>query len=254
MNPIDQNLMTELDRIQDTQALIREIFQRFGDRAAIGTSGQLTGVAMIDLAVRAGIKPRVFTIDTLRLFPETYELFDAIEKKYGLKVERIQPDPEKIDRMVKKHGEYLFFDSKEKQEYCCHLRKVEPNERVLETLDVWLTGLRLDQSKGRADTRRFEIIPHGKEKRPILKVAPLVNWTEKELWTYIKEHEVPVHKLLTWNQNGWYYESLGCIICTTPIGPNEPRRAGRWRWFNAQNPDDDKECGLHVPREHKDEV
>jgi phosphoadenosine phosphosulfate reductase len=253
MAPIDQNLIPELDRIQDAQALIREIFKRFGDRAAIGTSGQLTGVVMIDMAIRAGVKPRVFTIDTLRLFPETYELFDAIEKKYALKVERIRPDPVKIEKMVKEDGEYLFFDSKEKQEYCCRLRKVEPNDRVLETLDVWLTGLRSDQSKGRASTPRFETILHGKNRRPILKVAPLVSWTEKELWDYVKKHEVPVHKLLTWNQNGWYYESLGCVICTTPIGPNEPRRAGRWRWFNAQNPDD-KECGLHVPSEHKDEV
>jgi len=250
---INQTLVEDLDRIKDSKDLIREIFTRFGDRAAIGTSGQLTGAVMIDQAFRAGTKPRIFTIDTLRLFPETYQFFDEVEKKYGLKVERVQPDPAKIDAMVKEHGEYLFFDSKQKQELCCHLRKVEPNERVLETLDVWLTGLRADQSKGRAATPRFEILFQGKEKRPILKVAPLVNWTEKDLWAYVKEHGVPVHKLLTWNQNGWFYESLGCIICTTPIGTDEPRRAGRWRWFNATEPDD-KECGIHTPREHKDEV
>jgi phosphoadenosine phosphosulfate reductase len=247
---IDSALIAELEKIKEPQELIHEIFKRFGNRAAIGTSGQLTGVVMVDQAIGSGIKnPRVFTIDTLRLFPETYELFDAIEKKYKIKVEKIGPDPVKIAAMIKENGEYLFFDSKKKQEFCCNLRKVEPNERVLDTLDVWLTGLRADQSKARAKTSRFEIIfhssGHGKDKRPILKVAPLVEWTEKQLRGYAQENQVPIHKLLDWNQNGWYYESLGCVICTTPIGPDEPRRAGRWRWFNNSPESADKECGIH---------
>ncbi len=246
-------MAAELGKIADAKELFGTIFKRFGKRAAIGTSGQLTGTVMIDLAVQAGVKPRVFTIDTLRLFPETYELFEQIEKKYGIKVERVQPDPAKIKKMVAENGEYLFFDSKEKQEFCCHLRKVEPNERVLDTVDVWMTGLRVDQSKARADTKKCEIIFHGKDKRPILKVAPLLDWTEKQLRDYMAVNQVPMHKLLNWNQGGWYYESLGCVICTTPIGPNEPRRAGRWRWFNAME-GDDKECGIHNNKTHKDEV
>lgn len=249
---IDSSTLADFEKIEDPQKLIHELFIRFGNRAAIGTSGQLTGSVMIDMAVRSGVKnPRVFTIDTLRLFPETYELFEAIEKKYKFTVERIQPDPQKIQMMVKEHGEYLFFDSKKKQEFCCHLRKVEPNERVLETLDVWLTGLRTDQSASRSKVSRLEIISHGPSKRPILKVAPLAFWKEKELRDYIATHQVPMHKLLNGNQDGWYYESLGCVICTTPIGPNEPRRAGRWRWFNHQE-DNDKECGLHTVQ--KDEA
>ncbi|HCU25925.1 MAG TPA: phosphoadenylyl-sulfate reductase [Deltaproteobacteria bacterium] len=248
--PVTSELVTSLEAVEDPQVLIGEIFRRFGKRAAIGTSGQLTGVVMIDMAVKAGVKPRVFTIDTLRLFPETYELFDALEKKYSLRIEKIQPDPKKLEAMIREHGEYLFFDSKEKQEYCCHLRKVEPNERILATLDVWLTGLRADQSKARAATPRFEIISQGKEKRPLLKVAPLVDWSEARLREYCEKNQVPTHKLLSWERDGWRYESLGCVICTTPIGPHEARRAGRWRWFNAL--EGDKECGLHVV--HKDEV
>ncbi len=247
---INSNLIHELEKFHDPKELLREIFTRFGNRAAIGTSGQLTGVVMIDLAIKAGVKPRVFTIDTLRLFPETYELFDDLEKKYSIKVERIQPEAKKIKQMVKEHGEYLFFDSKAKQEFCCQLRKVEPNHRVLDGLDVWLTGLRTDQSGSRADTLRFQIISHGPQKRPLLKVSPLVDWSEDQLREYVRKNGVPVHKLLNWKQDGWFYESLGCIICTTPIGPHESRRAGRWRWFNAQ--DKDKECGLHV--DHEDEV
>lgn len=248
---INTYLIDELDSIKSPKDLLKEIFIRFGNRAAIGTSGQLTGTVMIDLAVKAGVQPRIFTIDTLRLFKETYELFDEIEKKYHLKIERIQPNSEKLKKMIDENGEYLFFDSKEKQEFCCHLRKVEPNEKILETVDVWLTGLRADQSKQRASTSRFEMIHHGKDKRPILKVAPLVDWTEKQLREYCEKNKVPVHKLLNWNQNGWYYESLGCVICTTPIGPHEPRRAGRWRWFNSTDPEN-KECGIHAVK--KDEV
>lgn len=254
MTAVDEKLSQEFEKIIDARDLIGEVFRRFGNRAAIGTSGQLTGSAMIDLAVKAGVKPRVFTVDTLRLFPETYELFDAIEKKYGIKVERIGPDPEKIKKMIAENGEYLFFDSKKKQEFCCHLRKVEPNDRALDTLDVWLTGLRVDQSASRAKSaKRCEIILHGPAKRPVLKVAPLIDWTEKKLRDYMAANGVPMHKLLNWNQDGWYYESLGCVICTTPIGPNEPRRAGRWRWFNSVE-GADKECGIHNNKTHKDEV
>lgn len=243
---ITPQLLTELEKIQDPKDLLHEIFTRFGNRAAIGTSGQLTGSVMIDLACQSGVKPRIFTIDTLRLFPETYELFDAVEKKYGISIEKIQPDPLKLKNMIAENGEYLFFDSKEKQELCCNIRKVEPNEKILKSLDVWITGLRADQSKARAATAKFEI--QERSEGPLLKVAPLVDWTEKKLREYAQQHQVPVHKLLNWNHEGWYYESLGCILCTTPIGPYESRRAGRWRWFNALDPEANKECGLHVAK------
>lgn len=250
LKKVNQELVEELQAIAKPGDLIAEIFRRFGDRAAIGTSGQMTGVAMIDMAIEAGVKPRVFTIDTLRLFPETHQLFDEVEKKYGIRVERVKPDPQRVEKMVKEHGEYLFFDSREKQKLCCRIRKVEPNEKVLATLDVWLSGLRVDQSASRKKTPKFEILYKGVEKRPLLKVSPLVDWSEEKLRAYLKEHHVPIHRLLTWKQNGWFYESLGCVICTTPVGPHEPRRAGRWRWF--QDEEHAKECGLHV--EHEDEV
>ena len=117
-----------------------------------------------------------------------------------------------------------------------------------------MTGLRVDQSAARATSaKKCEIILHGPAKRPVLKVAPLIDWTEKRLRDYMAANDVPMHKLLHWNQDGWYYESLGCVICTTPIGPNEPRRAGRWRWFNSLE-GADKECGIHNNKTHKDEV
>lgn len=244
--PINEALITTFQKISDPKELIAEVFKKFGNQAAIGTSGQLTGVVMIDMAIRAKVKPRVFTIDTLRLFPETYELFDALEKKYKIKIEKIQPNPKKLEQMVKQHGEFLFFDSKAKQEYCCKIRKVDPNEEALKTVDLWLTGLRKDQSEGRSQTEKFQMIKHSIDGHSILKISPLVDWTEKQLKDYCKKNSVPTHKLLELNQDGWYYESLGCVICTTPIGPNEPRRAGRWRWFNATDSSSYKECGIHV--------
>jgi phosphoadenosine phosphosulfate reductase len=129
-----------------------------------------------------------------------------------------------------------------------------PNNQALDSLDCWVTGLRTDQSKSRASVGRFEIIQHptGDGARPILKVAPLAAWDEPKVRDYLKTHNVPVHSLLEQKfPGGFYYESLGCILCTTPIGPHEPRRAGRWRWFNGQ--DDKKECGLHLPEVPKTE-
>lgn len=245
---IDEKLISELDRIIEPGPLFAELGKRFPGRVAIGTAGQLSGAAMIDMAVKAKGHIRVFTIDTHRLFPETYELFTKLEAHYGITVERFLPPEDKLQAMVKQHGEYLFFDSKEKQEYCCFVRKVLPNQKALDTLDVWITGLRADQSKSRADLSRFQIIQHdtGSGTRPILKVAPLVNWDEKRVREYLDTHHVPRHELLELKLPGdYYYESLGCILCTTPIGPYEPRRAGRWRWFNGL--DGLKECGLHLP-------
>ncbi|HVO33014.1 MAG TPA: phosphoadenylyl-sulfate reductase [Elusimicrobiota bacterium] len=246
---IDSTYVAELGSFAEPGALMAELFRRFPGRAAIGTSGQLSGCALIDMAVKAGVQPRVFTIDTRRLFPETYRLFEELEKRYGIRIERIAPEQKELDPMIRDHGEYLFFDTKAKQELCCRVRKVLPNERALDSLDVWITGLRADQSRSRANVRRLEIISHGPagRERPVLKVAPLAAWTEEKVRAYLKEHNVPVHKLLTGELlGGWHYESLGCILCTTPISPYEPRRAGRWRWFNSHE-DDKKECGLHLP-------
>lgn len=246
MTLLDERVLSELESIGHPGELLAELHRRFGGRMALGNSGQLSESVLIAMAARAGFTLRSYTTDTLRLFPETHQLFEALEKKYGVRVERMKPDPEDLDQMVSRHGEFLFFDSKEKQELCCRIRKVDPNRRALDTLDVWVTGLRADQSPGRTGALRLEIIAHGEKSapRPILKVSPLLHWKEAQVWDYAKQNNVPVNELLEKKlPGGWYYESLGCVICTTPVSPQEPRRAGRWRWFNQGG--DNKECGLH---------
>src|SRR5262245_25712824 len=146
MSTIDNKLIAELEGHKEPGALLMDLYRRFGKRMAIATSGQPTDTAILALAVKAGAKPRVYTTDTLRLFPETYAYFEQLEKLFQVTIERFLPPTEPLKRMVEQHGEFLFFDSKDKQEYCCHVRKVLPNQQALATLDVWITGLRRDQS------------------------------------------------------------------------------------------------------------
>ncbi|MDX9974383.1 MAG: phosphoadenylyl-sulfate reductase [FCB group bacterium] len=223
---------------QDAEALLKWAADTYGERAGIVTSFQTTGCVTIDLAARAGLNLRVLTIDTLRLPPETYEVIEAVERRYGIRVERFQPDPERLRRMVEQHGEYLFFDSKPKQEYCCSIRKVEPNGRALATLDLWITGLRRDQSSFRKEVPKATVVNQGG--REIVKLSPLADWGEQGIWDHIRANDVPYNRL--YDQG---YTSIGCVICTTPTRSGEDKRAGRWRWFN-QAGEDKKECGIHI--------
>lgn len=241
---VDNTLCQEIVLTETPQEILFSLFKRFKERAAIVTSGQLSGMILIHLAAENQLPFRVCTLDTLRLFPETYAFFEKVESRYGIQIEQVQPDPQEVQQMVTEHGEYLFFDSKAKQEFCCNVRKVRPMQQLLETLDVWITGLRRDQSDARQQLRKAEII--SSTTHPVLKVNPLFQWTTDEVWQFVRDNDIPVNPLLTADADGHYYESLGCIICTTPIKPGEPKRAGRWRWQNAvPTTENDKECGLH---------
>jgi phosphoadenosine phosphosulfate reductase len=233
----DGELLDELNSLSP-EGLLSWSWENYEGRAAIFTSFQNTGCILVDMSRRVAPQLRVITVDTLRLHRETYELIGAMEDRYDLSVERFQPDPDRLKRMIEQHGEYLFFDNAAKQEYCCEIRKVEPNQRALETVDVWIAGLRRDHAKSREGTPRAEVVePNG---RPIMKLCPLADWTEERVWQYIHDNAVP--------HSGLYrkgYSSIGCEVCTTPTLPGEPKRAGRWRWTNRLNPDHHKECGIH---------
>lgn len=238
------NLKHEISLTENPQEILFTLFKQFKDRAAIVTSGQLSGMVQIHLAAENKLPFRVCTIDTLRLFPETYDFFEQVEERYGIHIERIQPDTSEVERMVEEHGEYLFFDSRAKQKFCCDIRKIKPMQRLLDTLDIWITGTRRDQSEARQNFKKVETI--SSTSHPILKVSPLIQWTTEQVWEFVMENDVPVNPLFLPDANGHYFDSLGCMTCTTRIRPGEPKRAGRWRWQNnIENEENNKECGLH---------
>lgn len=221
---------------------LRWVNEKFPTRAGIGTSFQHSGMVLIDVRCRAKLDGiRIYTVDTERLLPETYDFIKTVEKHYGIRIEIHRPKAEELRKMVNQHGLYLFFDSREKQEYCCYLRKVKPNERVLEGLDVWITGLRREQSEHRKKTPLYEIVERAGKR--ILKLNPLYDWTEQDIQDQVKKKKIPVHPLYAEG-----FPSFGCVICTTPIRPGEDKRAGRWRWQRSDTVDNKKECGLHIPQ------
>jgi len=234
---IEHTNTEDLNQLSATELLAWAVATH-GDRAAIITSFQKTGCIMIDMAQRCALGLRVVTIDTLRLHPDTYDLIDRIEKRCGITVERFQPDPERLQQMIRNHGEYLFFDSKEKQKHCCEIRKVEPNACALQSVDVWITGLRRDQSEERKNTPKVSVVK--RDGRSIIRLCPIADWNEEELDEYITDHDVPKNTLY---DKG--YMSIGCEICSTPTLPHEEKRAGRWRWLNYLGKEHSKECGIH---------
>ncbi|MCZ6527143.1 MAG: phosphoadenylyl-sulfate reductase [Candidatus Dadabacteria bacterium] len=203
-------------------------------RVALASSFQAQGVVLIDMFMKINKKARVFTLDTGRLNEETYEVMDAIRSKYGIRIEVIFPDKHDVEEMVRNHGLNLFYKSKDNRFLCCDIRKVRPLKNYLPTLDGWITSIRRDQTENRSGSKKFEIDElHG----GILKINPLVDWTSKEIWEYINEHNVPYNKL-----HDIGYPSIGCAPCTRAIKDGEDPRAGRWWWEK----DSDKECGLHI--------
>ncbi len=228
---------------QNLMSWVGETFEP--SRAVVSTSFQYSGMATIHMVHELGLDLRVATVDTFRLHPETYGFIREVEQRYGIEIEVHRPDAAEVESMVQRFGEYLFFDSKAKQEYCCQVRKTRPHDRLLTTADCWITGLRRDQSPSRAQTPKAMTVSEYGSRRLIMKLNPLADWTEKQLLEYTEANKIPV--------NGLYaqgYDSIGCMICSTPTSAGEPPRAGRWRWFNndeEMSQEDLKECGLHVP-------
>jgi phosphoadenosine phosphosulfate reductase len=177
---------------------------------------------------------RLFTLETGRLPKETFDVMDAVEKQYNTKIEKLYPDQNEVEKMVKEKGLDCFYESIDNRKLCCGIRKVHPMNKMLATLDGWITGLRNDQNQNRSEAKMLEIDEmHG----DIVKVNPLVDWTYDQTWDYVKSNNCPYNKLLDQG-----YPSIGCEPCTRPIKIGEDIRAGRWWWENDTN----KECGLHM--------
>ena len=175
---------------------------------------------------------KIFTLDTGRQFQESYELMDLTKKKYDLDLITYFPNHEKTEKLVREKGYNSFYSSVENRKECCFIRKMEPLARALEGVNVWITGLRAEQSENRANMPIIE----WDEARNLIKVNPIIDWNTEKLNNYLTEHKIPQNPLHT---NGFI--SIGCAPCTRAIGDDEHPRAGRWWWENSQ-----KECGLHA--------
>ena len=219
---------------QPPQAVVGWALRRFAaERTVVVTSLQAGGMAVVDMALRLDGAVRVVTIDTGRLPEETYAYLDVIRAHYGRGIEVAFPDRDQVERFTSEHGVNAFYADVERRLECCHLRKVEPLQRVLSGVDCWLTGLRRDQSARRRGIPVVELDPeHG----DIAKVYPLARWSEADIRAYLRQHAVPLHPLY---EQG--YRSIGCAPCTRPVLSGEDPRAGRWWWEQGV----EKECGLH---------
>lgn len=200
---------------------------------SIACSFSVEDVVLIDMVHRTGLDVGIFAIDTGRLNEETYEVAEAVTQRYGMKIDWYFPDRKAIESLERNKGLFSFRENLQNRQECCAIRKVEPLQRALAVLSGWVTGLRREQSITRSGLLPLEIDETGNN--PI-KINPLLERTEEEIWDYAAMHHVPVNRL---HKQG--YPSIGCAPCTRAIEPGEHPRAGRWWWEDPEH----KECGLH---------
>lgn len=212
--------------------VIAFFLQHFGDRIVLSTSLGLEDQVLAEMVLRQNPKVEVFTLDTGRLFPETYDLIARTNKFFGIRMKTYFPEPARVESMVAEHGINLFYDSLEKRKLCCSIRKVAQLPRAFKGKEAWICGLRKDQSV----SRFFSKLVEWDSNNGLVKINPLINWTEKQVRDYIKSHNIPYNLL---HDRG--FPSIGCEPCTRAIEPGEDIRAGRWWWENGLH----KECGLH---------
>jgi phosphoadenosine phosphosulfate reductase len=222
------------ETLKAPQEVLKWASDKLHPRLAMASSFGAEDVVVIDMIIKINPKARIFTLDTGRLNQETYDIMDAIRDKYATNIEVIFPDHSEVENMVRINGLNLFYHSIENRKLCCGIRKVNPLNRMLSTLDGWITGLRADQTEVRSRTNRIEI---DTQHNGIIKVNPIIDWTWEQTWDYIMIENIPYNKL---HEKG--LPSIGCEPCTRAIKSGEPLRAGRWWWES----DGQKECGLHV--------
>ncbi len=219
-------------RIDRLDALLDSIAQR---HASVKLASSLAAEDMLltHAILSRGVAIGIFSLNTGRLHAETLGMVDRVKERYGYDIEQFHPLQASVDEYVRDHGLNAFYESVELRKTCCGIRKVEPLNRALANVSAWVTGQRREQSVTRVELHEEE---HDAP-RDIAKFNPLADWTEADVWAYLKAYDVPVNPL---HARG--YPSIGCEPCTRAIRPGEDSRAGRWWWESR----DTKECGLHV--------
>ncbi len=213
--------------------MLRYVLKNYSEKAVFTSSMSIEDQVITHLIAGINKNTNIITLDTGRMFYEFYDLIEETENRYNIKITIYFPDFKKVEEMVNTRGINLFYNNIENRKYCCNIRKIEPLKRSLANKEVWITGLRNEQSSTRKNLNTIE----WDDSNNIIKVNPLLYWNTKEVWDYIRNNQIPYNPL---HDKG--YPSIGCQPCTRAIKPGEDVRAGRWWWENPET----KECGLHA--------
>jgi len=218
---------------KDAAEVLAWSLDEFGfQKTALASSFSNEDQVLSHMLSRISLSARIFTLDTGRQFQETYDVMQRSMDKFGLRYEVCAPAAEDIAALLADGGPNAMYQSLVKREACCAVRKLRPLEKIMQTVDAWICGLRRDQAFTRKDMGIIEWdIRHGK-----YKISPLIDWSEADVWRYIKDNGIPYNALY---DRG--FRSIGCAPCTRPTGPDEDIRSGRWWWEEPEH----KECGLH---------
>ncbi len=231
-NQVDR-LNQQFQDARDVQAVLDYFLNHFSGKIGFASSMGAEDQVLTDLIQKTNSQTKVFTLDTGRLPDETYDLIDQTRNRYpDLRLQVYFPRPDNVEMMVAEKGVNLFYESIADRKLCCFYRKVEPLRRALQGLDGWITGLRREQSVTRQQLKLVEF----DEDNALLKINPLIHWTEDEVWKYLRQNRVPYNRLHDSN-----YSSIGCAPCTRAVPQGGALRDGRWWWENPEH----KECGLH---------
>lgn len=232
MKEIIKKLNEEIKGL-NTEEILKYFFDKYGNKMALSSSFGAEDQVLTDMLLKISKSANIFTLDTGRLPYETYDVMDGTNLKYGIKVNVIFPESADVEKIYQTQGINGFYESIENRKACCFARKIAPLKRALKDVDVWVTGLRASQSV----TRESLDIVEWDEGNNVIKLNPLISWSEKDVWDYIKANHVPYNKL---HDKG--YPSIGCAPCTRAVKEGEDIRSGRWWWENPEH----KECGLHI--------
>ena len=230
---LPEEIITQIEKASLSEGLAI-VAKQFPGKVVFSSSLGQEDQVVTDAIFKNNIPVRIFTLDTGRLFNETYELLEKTTARYSQPIEIYFPIADDVENFVSAKGINGFYESVEIRKECCHIRKVKPLNRALAGAKVWVTGLRAEQSDNRKDMPVIE----WDEARQLYKFNPLINWSYDDVMKYIDEHNVPYNAL---HDKG--FVSIGCAPCTRAIEPGEDARAGRW-WWEASK----KECGLHIQR------
>jgi phosphoadenosine phosphosulfate reductase len=227
------NNITNLIEGKSAEEILISLSQLKDEKIVFSTSLSYEDQVITNMIFSGKLNIEVFTLDTGRLFPETYSVFNSTRDRYMQEIKTYYPNTTAVEKLVSSKGPNSFYESVENRKECCFIRKVEPLQRALAGKTIWITGIRSEQSANRSDMKQAE----WDETHQLIKIHPLLNWSFDEVKAYINKHNIPYNSL---HDKG--FVSIGCQPCTRAIKEGEDFRAGRWWWEDNTK----KECGLHI--------